>query len=230
MKTLYNKKYFEQRDFLSPHLADLIKNLIKNYHLEKALDVGCSTGRLVHFLNQTNLVAYGCDISDEAIRVARKINKAKSIIKASATDLPFKNKTFDLVTALSVIEHLTPYQAQKFLSEASRVLKPGGVIFLVSPNFSTPIRLIQGKKWFGYTDPTHINFYTPTQLSVLVKKYGFNNIRFQFKLNYHQSFDWEFPSLFSKLPKTIKKILIYLLFSSPLHIIRNSFWIAAQKD
>lgn len=229
MNRYYDKEYFAKRDLLPPHLADLVKNLVRQHNLKKTLDIGCGTGRLVAFLNQNNLAAFGIDNSQEAVKKANQINKSGSITKASATSLPFANSTFDLVTAISLIEHLSQKQAQQFLSETKRVLKPKGIIFLVTPNFATPIRWLQDKNWFAYADPTHINFYTPSTLSTLVKKYGFKNIQLQFKFKYRQSFDWEFPPPFANLPKVLKKLSIYLLFSTPLSIIRNSFWLVAQK-
>lgn len=229
-KKEYNTKYYEDRDHLDLHLAETIKLFMNDYKLEKLLDVGCGTGRIVKFFNDNGFKSLGCDIYEDALTFARKINKKNTIIKASATNLPFKNNSFDILTAISVIEHLTPKEVEKFLNDTKRVLKPNGSIFLVTPNYATPIRLLQGKKWFAYSDPTHINFYTPKRLSTLLKSSGFINTKTRFKTTYGPTFDWEFPSLFGKLPSWTKFLLVYLFFSSPLSIIRNSFWIAAQKQ
>jgi len=225
----YNKKYFEERDHLHLHIAETIKILMLENKLKKILDVGCGTGKMVKFFNDNGFQSLGCDIYDDALKSARKINKKNTIIKASATNLPFKNNSFDILTAISVIEHLTSKEVEKFLNETKRVLKPNGSIFLVTPNYATPIRLLQGKKWFAYSDPTHINFYTPKRLSILLKKLGFSHTRTRFKTTYGPTFNWEFPPFFGALPSKVKGFLVYLFFSSPLSIIRNSFWLAAQK-
>ena len=230
MNQNYNQEYFEKRDLLLPHLADLIKNIMSENHLKKALDVGCGTGRLVQFLNKSGFETFGCDISQKALKVACKINKKGTIVRSQADKLPYADNSYDLVTAISVIEHLKPNQVVQFFKEAKRVLKPGGFIFLVTPNFAAPLRFVQGKNWFGYHDPTHINFYTPMQLAKLTKKHGFGNVRFHFKIKYRSSFDWEFPAPFPKLPKVFKVFLIHLLFTTPLFIVRNSFWLSAQKE
>ncbi len=226
----YNKKYFEERDLLDLHIAETIKQLMNKHGLKNLLDVGCGTGRIVKYFCDKGYKAIGCDNYNEALKAARKINKKNSIVKASAIKLPFKNTSFDMIISISVIEHLTSKDAEKFIKEANRVLKSGGFIFLVTPNFATPIRLLQGKKWFGYSDPTHINFYTPKSLSALLKKIGFIHTKTNFKTIYVQTFDWELPHLFDKLPTSIKRFFVYLLFSTPLSIIRNSFWIVAQKQ
>lgn len=230
MNKFYTKKYFEKRDLLIPHLAQTIENLTIENKLKNVLDVGCGTGKLVKYLNSKGANAYGCDISKQAIAFAKKTNGLNKIKQASCTSLPYQAGTFDLITAISVIEHINKKGASLFLREAKRVLKPHGFIFIVTPNFATPIRLIQGKKWFGYNDPTHINFYTPASLKKSLFKYNFKNTKTQFSIGWRKSLNWEFPSFTSKLPKTVKKILAHLLFSSTLSILRNSFWMLAQKD
>ena len=197
--------------------------------LKKILDVGCGTGRLVKYFNDKGYMASGCDINSEAIKFARKINKENSILKATATKLPFKDNSFDLVTSISVIEHLSEKQAKKFLSEVRRVLRDGGLIFLVTPNYSTPIRLVQGKRWFAHSDPTHIHYYTPNSLSKLLVDYEFKNIKMTFKTTYNPPYEWELPGLLGDMPKHIKSLMTFLLISTPLAFIRNSFWIAARK-
>ena len=258
MKDFYSQEYFEKRDILASYLSDLVTSIAKKHQLKRILDVGCGTGRLVEYLNKQSFStnkqgfstnkqsfstnkqgfstskngfdAHGCDTSKKALLIARKLNLRGKIANASATKLPYTNESFDMVTSISVIEHLTPKQAQLFIKEAKRVLVPGGHIFLVTPNFSTPLRLIHGKNWFAYQDPTHIKFYTPLSLTKLLKRHGFGKIQFSFKLKYRKSFVAEFPLFFPKLPRLIKILLIYLVFSTPLSVIRNSFWLDAQKS
>lgn len=229
MNSNYNKRYFKKRDYLDLHLAQTLKILMNENKLSKALDVGCGTGRLVEFLNENKFDAFGCDSETEAVRVAKKYNSARRIYKASATSLPFKNNFFDIVTAVSLIEHLSPKEAEQFIEETRRVLKKKGFFFLVTPNFATPIRLIQTEKWFGYSDPTHINFYTPKSLKKLLSKKKFSKIRFRFKTDYYSPFNFDLPSFVNYLP-FFKALITYLLISTPLTLIKNSFWIAGQKN
>lgn len=201
-KNLYSQKYFQERDYLDPKIASVVENLAKNNNLKTILDVGCGTGKLVEYLNSRGFVVKGCDPYIKS--------KKRNVIEGAATNLPFKDQSLDLITSVSVIEHLTKSEVVKFLNEAGRVLKSGGYIFLVTPNYNSIWRIIMGKKWFGYSDPTHINFYTPSSLSKLLKENGFKKIKFAFKID----------SL---------SLVDYLLVSTPLWRIRNSFYIAAQK-
>lgn len=203
-KNLYNKRYFQERDYLDPKIASAVENLVKDNALNTILDVGCGTGQLVKYLNQYGFNAKGCDLYAEGHGLGN------NFIRASATSLPLKSNSLDLITSISVIEHLKKIEVTKFLTEAKRVLKNQGYIFLVTPNYNSPWRVILGKKWFGYSDPTHINFYTPSSLSMVLQENGFERIKFRFKT------------------KGIG-LINYLLVSTYFWIIRNSFYIAAQK-
>lgn len=230
MKNFYDQQYFEKRDFLSPHLAKTLEYLMAENNLKSVLDVGCGTGLLVSYLGKKGYRSIGCDNSESAVRSARKINKKGTIINASATKLPLAKNSFDLVTAISLVEHLTKREALQFIDEAKRILAPSGFIFIVTPNYASPFRIIQGKKWFAWQDPTHINFYTPQELSKIIAKRGFDNLKFQFDMKYKGNPNWEFPPAAAVLPSIVKRFLIYLSYSSPLYIMRNSFWLAAQKS
>lgn len=204
MKTsLYNKKYFNERDYLDPKIASVVENLAKDNSLKTILDVGCGTGKLVKHLNECGFNAKGCD-------PYIKKQTSDEFVGASATKLPFKNSSLDLVTSISVVEHLKKTEVVKFLAESRRVLKSGGYIFLVTPNYNSIWRIIQGKRWFGYSDPTHINFYTPSSLSKLLNENRFKKIKFSFKTKNLSFVD-------------------NLLVSTPLWRIRNSIYVAAQK-
>ena len=228
-KNHYNQQYFEARDYLDLHLAGSIKILANDKKAKGVLEVGCGTGKLVKFLNENGFTAVGCDIAEEALKRARKINKKNSIIKASATKLPFKSGLFDLVAAISLIEHLDKNESQKFLKEAYRVLKSNGFIFLITPNFNSPFRFLCGKRWFGYGDPTHKQFFTPKSLSGLLKNNGFSNIKLRHKTAYNVKSELHLPGFSRGWPLPVKNFLNWLMVSSPLSTFRDSFWLLAQK-
>lgn len=213
----YTKEYFEKRDFFPHHFAETLNLELKSLPVKKVLDVGCGTGRLVKFLKDQGYEAIGCDSSDEAIKISGQI-------KAQATRLPFKNGSFDLVTAISLIEHLKPKEAERFIEEAKRVLRPRGYFFLITPNFLSPMRFLKGKSWFGYLDPTHVKFYSPVSLKKLLEKHRFSNFKFRFRVDPKTCADWSFFA--SLIPPFLVNCL---LISTPLAYFRDSFWVSCQK-
>ncbi len=230
MKNYYNQAYFNKRDLLSLHVAESIVLFINSHSLKRVLDMGCGTGRLVKYFRDQGFTAYGCDKESVAIMCARKINVPRSIRKASAIKLPFKKNSFDLVTSIHVIEHLSKPEMKKFLTETYRILTPKGFIFLIAPNFGSLLRIIQGKSWFGYEDPTHIRFDTAQSIENLLRKHGFSKIQFQFPSSTTDSAEIEAIPFLVRLPKIFKICINYLLFSTPLTYFRNGFWVAAQKE
>lgn len=97
----------------------------------RILDVGCGTGANLQMLGRFGK-AEGVDISPEALEFCRARGLAK-VKQGAAEALPFTDASFDLVTALDVVEHLDDDVAG--LRELRRVLRPGGRVLLFVPAF-----------------------------------------------------------------------------------------------
>ena len=101
---------------------------------KRVLDVGCGAGYGTAELAQTAREATGIDVSAEAVEYAQthygQVNVRFEV--GSATEMPFVDASFDLVVAFEVIEHLENWQ--QLLTEARRVLAPGGQLVVSTPN------------------------------------------------------------------------------------------------
>ena len=95
------------------------------------LDVGCGTGANLMMLSKFGDVS-GVDVWPEAVACCHE-RGLENVKQAVAEDLPFANDSFELVTALDVIEHLDDDIAG--LKEMRRVLRPDGRILLFVPAF-----------------------------------------------------------------------------------------------
>jgi ubiquinone/menaquinone biosynthesis C-methylase UbiE len=99
----------------------------------RVLDAGCGTGYGTREL--TNAISYvGIDISAGALAHARSAfgRPEAHFLLSPCEALPFADGSFDLVLAFEVIEHLDRWQ--QLLSESKRVLRPGGVLLVSTPN------------------------------------------------------------------------------------------------
>jgi len=221
-KNLYDRKYFQDRLIGQQCMVFSIRKFLQQKKAKRILDVGCGSGWLMRDLNKRGFRVTGCDSADEAVKISGGI-------KANCTSLPFPDEAFDAVLGISLIEHLQKKETVKFVQEACRVLKKGGWLFLVTPNYATPLRVLMGNRWCGSADSSHINFYTPWALQKLLKNYHLVN--FQLTFPYYQNIpsDWGFPPLFQKLPSSLKNLITYLIVSTPFYIFRHSFWLAGQK-
>lgn len=133
----------------------------------RILDVGCGDGIMLTELGDK---AIGLDISNEALKFAPE-NIRDRLRQGCATELPFDNESFDTVLLLNMIEHLTPNDAKKALSEANRVCAKNGQIII-----STCIRV---PKKFEITldmskylhSPTHLKEYFVEELDAMLSEH-----------------------------------------------------------
>jgi ubiquinone/menaquinone biosynthesis C-methylase UbiE len=127
----------------------------------RILDVGCGTGANLEMLQHFG-TAKGVDVSSEALSFCRG-RGLENVRQGEAERLPFADNSFDLVTALDVLEHLDDDSAG--LSEFSRVLRPGGYVLMFVPAFMF--------LWGTQDDVSHHRRrYTLDSLSAAVRESG----------------------------------------------------------
>ena len=97
----------------------------------RILDVGCGTGTMLKYLERYGS-AEGIDFDAEAIEYCRG-RGLTNVKQASAENLPFSSESFDLVTALDVIEHTDDDVG--VLREIARVLRPNGALLMTVPAY-----------------------------------------------------------------------------------------------
>jgi SAM-dependent methyltransferase len=95
------------------------------------LDVGCGTGTMLGHLARFGH-AQGVDADAEAIRFCRE-RGLDEVRHVAPGPLPFADASFDLVTALDVVEHIDDDAAA--VAEMARVLRPGGLALTTVPAF-----------------------------------------------------------------------------------------------
>ncbi|HZG53808.1 MAG TPA: class I SAM-dependent methyltransferase, partial [Pyrinomonadaceae bacterium] len=117
-------------------LESFIRSIVAALNLQgrarpRILDVGCGTGANLEMLAQFG-EAEGVDVSEDALAFCRARGLGQVKLGA-AEQLPYADASFDLVTALDVVEHLDDDAAG--LREMRRVLRPGGRALLFVPAF-----------------------------------------------------------------------------------------------
>ena len=120
--------YLGRRQILKSFVSDIRAKAKQDLRI---LDVGCGTGANLKMLREYG-AAEGVDISEQAVDFchARGLTDVRL---GAAEELPRANDTFDLVTALDVIEHLDDDSVG--LNEIRRVLRPNGRVLLFVPAF-----------------------------------------------------------------------------------------------
>jgi ubiquinone/menaquinone biosynthesis C-methylase UbiE len=126
------EKYFRRYLAVGP-IALALWRSVEAYHVSKVqfdrpvLDIGCGFGEFagVFFESQVEM---GIDIDYNELVKAMKGKKYTSLSLVDARDLPFKEDTFATVLSISTLEHID--KPEKVISEAFRVLKPGGTLLM----------------------------------------------------------------------------------------------------
>lgn len=158
-----------------------IKKLLPQEDYLTVCDIGCGKGiftkACVEIFFNSQIV--GMDIDIKKIKDAQSGIPSASLFIANGTNIPIKSASCDLVLCLEVIEHQK--NAEYLLKEIYRILKPGGVLLVSTPNMHS-LTALTGKityflvrtKFLAF-DKTHINLYHPKKLLCELSTFQFNN-------------------------------------------------------
>lgn len=103
----------------------------------RLLDVGCGTG-----CSTLQFVSEGFDAVGIDLNVTAMQHDRGSFVVASAVELPFADQSFDVVASYQALEHIP--QPETALREMCRVVAPGGIMVVVSPNLLSPLTSVRG--------------------------------------------------------------------------------------
>lgn len=149
-------------------------NLLQPEPGELTLDVGCGTGRYVELLSKRGVRAIGLEPSSPMLVVAKeRWGGTASYVRAVAEQLPFRDGVFDAVLSVTTLEFVANVRAA--LSEAARVLKPGGRLVIGVLNsegsWAASRRKAGSPMWKG------AHFFAEDQLRALLDSFGVVTLR-----------------------------------------------------
>jgi len=196
-KKKYERYWQEKRESINPsgsrepyELLETVGSLLK-HSSGNLLDVGSGNGDVIMISQERYKSVYGCDISENACKIARK--RGLSVLCADFNNgfLPYKDNSIKHITCIEVIEHI--FDPQKLLEELFRLLKRGGRLILTTSNFRyfRHIEKLAFKGSFPHTTKDtfvwgggHLHYFTSKDLKILLKNTNFKEIRFH--INYKQ--------------------------------------------
>lgn len=133
------------------------------------LDLGAGGGLFVRFCKERGVNAVGVEPSKRLRDYAEQVLGIKLL--SSVQDVA--SASIDVVSTFDVIEHIAPQEHRAFMSEVSRVLRPGGLFFGKTPNIcSLNIRLV-GQKDPVIWPPSHISYFSPYSIKKYLESCGF---------------------------------------------------------
>jgi cyclopropane fatty-acyl-phospholipid synthase-like methyltransferase len=165
---VYEPGYFETRLAQDPnrekvwrHLCDHLSRYVRPD--AEVLELGAGWCDFSNFVKARRVVAM--DLDATVVRAAAPHVEAEV---GDCTDLSrFDEDSFDVVFASNLLEHLDREQSARLLAGAARVLRPGGRLILMQPNF----RLNPGRY---FDDFTHVSVFTDQSLSDYLTSLGWS--------------------------------------------------------
>jgi 2-polyprenyl-3-methyl-5-hydroxy-6-metoxy-1,4-benzoquinol methylase len=135
----------------------------------QAVDLGCGRGEWLELMKDVGIVTYGVDLDEGMLAACRE--RGLPVERRDAIEYlqSLADESVAVVSAFHVVEHMPFTALQTLVQEALRVLSPGGLLILETPN---PENLSVGACEF-YGDPTHQRPLPPILLSFLPEHYGF---------------------------------------------------------
>jgi len=167
LETIYFKDEFAEEAFPQQLCDHLIKKCgleiaFPPDHILKLLDIGSGKGNHLIGFARRGFSVCGVDKREECCESVPEIPVHKVDIERAR--LPFKSDKFDVVFSKSVIEHVA--NADNFLKETFRVLRPGGMAIILTPDWNTQHTMF----WDDYT---HVKAWTRKSLQNAMKIHQF---------------------------------------------------------
>lgn len=148
--------------------------MIGAYRPRQLLEVGCGVGAFLGWVESMGVECWGNDISRHAVEEARKHLRGR-VHHGELSDDVFPGQQFDIVCAWEVIEHVTALS--EFVRTLLRRIRPGGYLFLSTPNCDSP--------WLWRTlaqdprgvPPVHVTFWNRRSMGRFLTASGFTEVR-----------------------------------------------------
>lgn len=192
----YERMYrFEDRYWWFVARRHLITSLLETLYPREGrlhiLDIGCGTGKMLDELAPFGHVV-GADFAPEALQFCVTRGVGADLARADARRLPFADASFDVVTAMDIVEHIDDDKAAS--CEIFRVLKPGGRLLVTVPAFPS--------LWSEHDEALHhYRRYTVPRLKDLFQRVGLAVDKVSYTVTTLFPAIWVFRQVSNLLPK-----------------------------
>jgi SAM-dependent methyltransferase len=150
-----------------------ILNGFRSYKkLNRVIDVGCGNGHLLAVAKKLGWEVFGTEFTDQAVQLCEE--KGIQMHKGVLDIKNYKPNSFDCLFFVEVIEHIN--NPLEELAKFHTLLRPGGVLYITTPNFISYASRTLKSKWTCVEYPEHLTYYTPSTLNKILVKSGFKKI------------------------------------------------------
>ena len=139
----------------------------------RLLDVGCGNGEFLARARQQGWEVHGIDLDEAALQHARAAGI--EVTRGPITPEAFSAESFDTITSHQVIEHV--HDPRTFVESLYTWLKPGGRVWLGTPNNDSTLHRQFGADWCDLHPPQHLVLLAPNALRTMLSSAGFVGTR-----------------------------------------------------
>ncbi|WOJ93174.1 class I SAM-dependent methyltransferase [Congregibacter variabilis] len=138
----------------------------------RLLDYGCANGEFLTIAKSMGWSAEGVDFDPVAVSLARARGLDVALIEAG--EMLEGTGLYDVITLSHVLEHV--HDPVHLISDLFRLLKPGGVLWLETPNISSFGHRAFGRFWRGLEPPRHLTLFSSNTLKRVLLRAGFDDV------------------------------------------------------
>lgn len=171
LETLYHAYCYDEMTLarVSPALRRRFRDMVRPWaryrQHNRLLDVGFGAGALLQAATQEGWTTYGVERSSVAVEQGRR-HELGDLQVCDFLCAPYDTGFFDVICMLELIEHLI--DPMPFLQQAERLLRPGGLLYLTTPNAAGLNGRLLGTAWSVVAPPEHVQLFSlPSMLRTL---------------------------------------------------------------
>ena len=136
---------------------------------QPVLDIGCGRGEFLIACKEAGIEAKGFDVNERSVADLQKRGLDVALSGIPQCFEGIKHGSIGTVLAMHVVEHLPVEHLFALFAQSARVLRPGGLLMIETPNAES-ISMTGSDFW---RDPTHIAPRHPAALTLLAREHGF---------------------------------------------------------
>jgi len=152
-----------------------MRHLPKGNANKRLLDLGCGNGAFLLRARSAGWVVVGVDFDSKAVEAAR--SQGLDVRLGGVESLDPSVEQFDVITLAHVIEHV--YHPVEVLQACYDLLKPGGFLWIETPNIASEGRQLFGANWRGLEPPRHLVLFNLESMCSALSAAGFSEVKIQ---------------------------------------------------
>lgn len=169
----YDGAYFETPTVVAQSLERVVLSFERFRVTGRILDIGYGEGGLLQIAGKCHWRCFGTEISPRSLAYGKE--SGWIVADNAEADPRFIPQGFDVVTMIELLEHVP--NPQQVLQSAARWLRPGGLLYLTTPNAESLNQRLLGLEWSVVAPPEHLALWAPKGMRHALAKAGFQDLR-----------------------------------------------------